>query len=75
MVNFVHLKRSNQDHSFGWIYFEYDQIGCERRPVPELQEVQKLHGNRKKGERPELWDGHAAERVVEILLKYGPAPQ
>jgi UDP-N-acetylglucosamine 2-epimerase (non-hydrolysing) len=28
-----------------------------------------LGGNSKKGERPELWDGHAAERIVEILLK------
>jgi UDP-N-acetylglucosamine 2-epimerase (non-hydrolysing) len=28
-----------------------------------------LDGNNKKGERPELWDGHAAERIVEILLK------
>lgn len=28
-----------------------------------------LHGNRKKGERPQLWDGHAAERIVELLLK------
>jgi UDP-N-acetylglucosamine 2-epimerase (non-hydrolysing) len=28
-----------------------------------------LDGKSKKGERPELWDGHAAERIVEILLK------
>jgi len=28
-----------------------------------------LSGNSKKGERPELCDGHAAERIVEILLK------
>ena len=28
-----------------------------------------LHGSRKKGERPELWDGHAADRIVEILLR------
>ena len=28
-----------------------------------------LGGNSKKGKRPELWDGHAAERIVEILLK------
>ncbi len=28
-----------------------------------------LGGTGKKGERPELWDGHAAERIVEILLK------
>jgi UDP-N-acetylglucosamine 2-epimerase (non-hydrolysing) len=28
-----------------------------------------LGGNSKKGERPELWDGHAAERIVEILLE------
>ncbi len=28
-----------------------------------------LGGTGKKGERPELWDGHAAERIVAILLK------
>lgn len=28
-----------------------------------------LNGNGKQGERPELWDGHAAERIVELLLK------
>ena len=28
-----------------------------------------LTGNAKTGERPELWDGHAAERIVQILLK------
>jgi UDP-N-acetylglucosamine 2-epimerase (non-hydrolysing) len=28
-----------------------------------------LGGHGKKGERPELWDGHAAQRIVEILLK------
>jgi UDP-N-acetylglucosamine 2-epimerase (non-hydrolysing) len=27
-----------------------------------------LGGHGKKGERPELWDGHAAQRIVEILL-------
>jgi UDP-N-acetylglucosamine 2-epimerase (non-hydrolysing) len=28
-----------------------------------------LNGDGKKGERPELWDGHAAERIVELLLR------
>jgi UDP-N-acetylglucosamine 2-epimerase (non-hydrolysing) len=28
-----------------------------------------LGGNSMKGRRPELWDGHAAKRIVEILLK------
>ena len=27
-----------------------------------------LAGNSKKGERPELWDGHSVEHIVEILL-------
>jgi UDP-N-acetylglucosamine 2-epimerase (non-hydrolysing) len=27
-------------------------------------------GERKKGGVPELWDGHAAERIVEVLLRY-----
>ena len=29
-----------------------------------------LSGEWKKGEIPELWDGHAAERIAEILLRY-----
>jgi len=34
--------------------------------------VQILEGKSKKGETPPLWDGHAAERIAEILLrKYG----
>jgi UDP-N-acetylglucosamine 2-epimerase (non-hydrolysing) len=28
-------------------------------------------GEWKKGEIPELWDGHTAERIVEILLRPG----
>lgn len=27
-----------------------------------------LEGKAKKGKVPELWDGHAAERIVEILI-------
>jgi UDP-N-acetylglucosamine 2-epimerase (non-hydrolysing) len=32
---------------------------------------QILRGERKKGRTPPLWDGHAAERIVEILLREG----
>ena len=33
--------------------------------------MQKLFaGQWKKGGIPELWDGHAAERIVEVLLRY-----
>jgi len=32
---------------------------------------QILRGDRKKGRTPPLWDGHAAERIVEILLRDG----
>ena len=28
-----------------------------------------LSGQDKSGEMPELWDGHAAERIVQILLQ------
>ena len=28
-----------------------------------------LSGNRKKGGIPELWDGKAAERIVEVLME------
>ncbi len=26
-----------------------------------------LNGNKKKGQVPELWDGHAAQRIIDIL--------
>ena len=32
---------------------------------------QILRGDRKSGRTPPLWDGHAAERIVEILLRGG----
>ncbi len=32
---------------------------------------QILRGDSKKGRMPPLWDGHAAERIVEILLRAG----
>jgi UDP-N-acetylglucosamine 2-epimerase (non-hydrolysing) len=40
---------------------EFEKIRTKAREI--------LGGNGKKGERPELWDGHAAERIMEILLK------
>ncbi len=33
---------------------------------------QVLRGDGKRGRTPPLWDGHAAERIVEILLRAGP---
>lgn len=40
------------------------------RPEPILAAAQEiLLGNGKKGVVPPLWDGHAAERIVDILLK------
>jgi UDP-N-acetylglucosamine 2-epimerase (non-hydrolysing) len=32
---------------------------------------QILRGDGKRGRTPALWDGHAAERIVEILLRAG----
>ncbi len=29
-----------------------------------------IHGNRKKGKIPELWDGNAAERITQIIADY-----
>ena len=40
---------------------DFEKINTKAREI--------LAGNGKTGERPELWDGHAAERIVEILLK------
>jgi UDP-N-acetylglucosamine 2-epimerase (non-hydrolysing) len=31
--------------------------------------IQVLSGERKRGQIPELWDGHAAERIVEVLRR------
>jgi UDP-N-acetylglucosamine 2-epimerase (non-hydrolysing) len=33
---------------------------------------QILRGDGKKGRTPPLWDGHAADRIVEIILRDGP---
>ena len=39
-------------------------------PERIIHEVGKiLQGKGKQGCRPQLWDGHAAERIVEILEK------
>ncbi len=35
----------------------------------ELEAMDVLNGRAKKRKIPELWDGHAAERIVEIILK------
>jgi UDP-N-acetylglucosamine 2-epimerase (non-hydrolysing) len=41
----------------------------------DLREVRQvidgiLEGNLKKGAIPELWDGHASERIVNIIAEY-----
>ncbi len=41
-----------------------EEINSARKYIAEIME-----GNAKKGQIPELWDGHAAERIVNILLK------
>jgi len=38
-----------------------------KRIVDEAEKI--LNGQGKAGRRPELWDGHAAERIVEILTQ------
>ncbi|HEY2028742.1 MAG TPA: UDP-N-acetylglucosamine 2-epimerase, partial [Myxococcales bacterium] len=37
--------------------------------VPAAREV--LAGRAKKGRLPELWDGRAAERIGDVLVKFG----
>ncbi len=39
------------------------------RVIPAAREV--LAGRGKKGRLPDLWDGRAAERVAEILVRFG----
>lgn len=46
-------------------------IGIDLKKAEEVC-LQVLSGNKKKGEVPDKWDGKAAERIVEILLKAGP---
>ena len=38
------------------------------RVVPAAQQI--LAGRAKKGRIPELWDGHAAERVAQVLVAF-----
>jgi UDP-N-acetylglucosamine 2-epimerase (non-hydrolysing) len=39
-------------------------------PEKIMQEAERIiSGNFKTGRRPELWDGHAARRIVEVFLK------
>lgn len=41
-----------------------------RDPVRILSSAQRiLQGNYRVGQKPPLWDGHAAERIVQILLR------
>lgn len=43
-------------------------VGCHANRI--LSESEKiLRGQTKKGRRPELWDGKAAQRIVDVLLK------
>ena len=44
-------------------------VGTDLQNV-ELAALGVLDGKIKKGKIPKLWDGHAAERIVELLVKY-----
>src|SRR5256714_1756264 len=45
-------------------------VGTNRsKIVAETEQI--LRGDRKRGRTPPLWDGHAAERIVKILLRRG----
>lgn len=41
--------------------------------LAEKSALEVLNGKKKDGMIPEMWDGRAAERIVEILLKDCPA--
>ncbi len=40
------------------------------RVIPAAREV--LEGRARKGSIPELWDGHAAERIADVLVAVAP---
>ena len=42
-------------------------IGSRRARIID-ESLKILTGEGKDGKRPDLWDGHAAERIVEVLL-------
>lgn len=48
----------------GTNYLVGDNINSSKQYITEI-----INDNSKKGEIPELWDGHAAERIVNILVK------
>ena len=48
------------------------EVGTNELVGPNTEEILKyahqiLEGKWKKGAIPELWDGHAAERIVDVL--------
>ncbi|HOX36425.1 MAG TPA: UDP-N-acetylglucosamine 2-epimerase (non-hydrolyzing) [Candidatus Brocadiia bacterium] len=43
-------------------------VGLDRKSIVDLTD-QVMAGTYKKGSRPKLWDGHAAERIVGILAQ------
>ncbi len=50
------------------------EVGTNKLIGVDLQKAEKacmdvLNGNKKQGKIPELWDGKAAERIVEVLTK------
>jgi len=53
------------------------EVGTNQLIGVDLQKAEKaclnvLSGNKKVGNIPEMWDGKAAERIVEVLLKGSP---
>ncbi len=46
-------------------------VGMERKNIVD-QSLKVLNGNSKEGRLPELWDGKAAERIVEVLAGESP---
>ena len=58
-----------KNENYDVVFLDIHMPGFSGLDIIQALETEKiLNGNEKKGKIPELWDGKAAERIVEILM-------